>query len=208
MSSHEVRRAIDGSQHRELIAVAARAFWDDPLFDFLSGNDLLAEHCVLPYVFRAAFSDLRSDTAQLYVTDVENQPRGFAGWLGPGTFPRSRREKVVRDIRAVFVLARLRNRRAAAALLREVDRRHPSEDHWYLALLATDPSAQGRGIGTALIQPVLTQCDASGVPAYTETQKEENVSWYGRAGFSVMDEVRLPDTPPIWRLWRDPVDGV
>jgi GNAT superfamily N-acetyltransferase len=208
VSSHEIRRTFDESQHRELIAVAARAFWDDPLFDFLNGNDLLDEHRVLPHVFRAAFSDLRSGTAQLYVADMANRPRGFAGWLGPGTFPRSRGEKLVRDIRAVTVLARLRNRRSAAALLREVDRRHPSEDHWYLALLATDPSVRGRGMGTALMQPVLTQCDSSGVPAYTETQKEENVSWYRRVGFDVIDEVRLPDTPPIWRLWRDPVDGV
>jgi GNAT superfamily N-acetyltransferase len=98
----------------------------------------------------------------------------------------------------------MRNRRRAAALLQEVERRHPSETHWYLALLATDPGVQGRGIGTALLQPVLARCDTAGIPAYTETQKEENVSWYHRAGFNVIDEVRLPDMPPIWRIWRDP----
>ncbi len=46
-----------------------------------------------------------------------------------------------------------------------------------LALLATNPGAQGRGLGSSLLGPVLDRCDSEGIPAYTETQKHENVSW-------------------------------
>ena len=88
-------------------------------------------------------------------------------------------------------------------MLREVESLHPSEPHWYLALLATDPSVQGQGLGTALLRPVLDRCDAEGIAAYTETQKDDNVSWYRRSGFVAIDEVRLRDTPTIWRLWRE-----
>ena len=63
---------------------------------------------------------------------------------------------------------------------------------------------QGRGIGSALLAPGLEACDRDGLPAYLETQKESNVSWYARAGFEVSDEVRLPGTPPIWCLRREP----
>ncbi|MCU1375261.1 MAG: GCN5-related N-acetyltransferase, partial [Actinomycetia bacterium] len=70
--------------------------------------------------------------------------------------------------------------------------------------LATDPTVQGRGIGSALLAPVLEECDRDGLPAYLETQKEANVSWYGRAGFVLRDEIRLPATPPVWCLWREP----
>jgi GNAT superfamily N-acetyltransferase len=149
-------------------------------------------------------TDFRCATAEVYVADVGGRPRSFAGWLGPGTFPRSPRSRLARNLRAATLLLRLRNRRAAAALLNEVERRHPVEPHWYLALLATDPGAQGQGLGSSLLGPVLDRCDSEGIPVYTETQKHENVSWYSRSGFVVIDEIRLDQTPTIWRLWRDP----
>ena len=89
-------------------------------------------------------------------------------------------------------------------LLQEVDRRHPKDPLLYLGLLATDPTVQGLGLGTALLAPVLKQCDEEGIFAYLETQKESNVSWYARSGFAVTDEVRLPGTPTIWCLRREP----
>lgn len=188
----------------EVIAVCCRAFWDDPLFDFLARDDLLVEYELLPWVFRAAMRDFETDASQCFVVDVDGRPRGFAAWLEPGTLPRPAKVALRRDLRSIGLVARVRNRRAALGLLREVDHRHPHEPHWYLGLLATDPSAQGRGHGTALLRPVLERCDAEGVPAYTETQKEANVAWYARSGFQMIDEVRLPGTPSIWRLWRDP----
>lgn len=204
MSRAPVRRLRAGDDGGEIIAVLARAFWDDPLFDFLTDGDLLAEHRLLPHVFAAAMTDFRSALAELYVAEVAGRPRSFAGWLGPGSLPRSRSARMARDLRAAVLLVRLRHRRAAATLMKEVERRHPTEPHWYLALLGTDPGARGRGFGTALLAPVLGRCDVDGVPAYTETQKEENVAWYGRLGFATIDELRLPGLPPIWRLWRDP----
>jgi GNAT superfamily N-acetyltransferase len=202
--NQKVRRLAGESNHAEIVAVLSRAFWDDPLFDFLSAGNLLKEYCVLPRVFRTAMTDFRSHAAELYVADVSGKPRSFAGWLGPGAFPRSRAERVTRDLRAAALLLTLRNRRSAAALLREVERRHPTEDHWYLALLGTDPSVQGKGLGSALLRPVLQRCDVEATPAYTETQKLANVAWYARLGFVTIDELRLPNTPPVWRLWRDP----
>ena len=90
----------------------------------------------------------------------------------------------------------------------EVDRHHPRQPHWYLALLATDPAVQGRGIGSALLAPVLERCDRDQTVAFTETQKEANVSWYARAGFDVTREIRLPGTPTVWCLLRQPGRGL
>ena len=204
MSGPPARRLAAGSDHAEIVAVLARAFWDDPLFDFLMDGNLLAGYRLLPHVFRSAMTDFGSKTAALFAADVSGRPRSFAGWLRPGTFPRSRGERLVREARAARLLLRVHHRRAAAALLREVDRRHPTEPHWYLALLGTDPGVQGRGLGTRVLTPVLQRCDTDGMPAYTETQKEENVAWYGRCGFEMIDDLRLPGIPPIWRLWREP----
>jgi len=202
--STEPRVITDDGDRHELIAVCSRAFWHDPLFDFLANARLLTEYEVLPRVFRAALRDFDTDTSVRYAVDVDGRPRCFAAWLAPGSFPRSSPEQWRRDVRSVGLLLRVSNRRRAARLLREVDRRHPHAPHWYLGLLATDPSAQGRGLGTKALQPVLDRCDVDGVAAYTETQKHANIAWYARSGFEAIDEIRLPDTPPIWRLWRDP----
>ena len=161
----------------------------------------------MPHVFGLYFKDLPPGRSEIWVGEHDGRPRGVAGWLPPGSLPPSAAQDVRRTVRAVRLLTRVRNRVDAARLLLEVDRRHPREPHWYLAILATDPSVQGRGIGSALLAPVLDRCDCEGVVAYTETQKQANVSWYARAGFDVIDEVRLPGTPTVWCLRREPLEG-
>lgn len=196
-------RRLEDRESAEVLAVTARAFWDDPLFDFFA-RDLLHEYRLLPAFFGLYLRDLRSPGGEVWVAEHEGRPRGMAGWLAPGAYPRSGWHEARRSLRSAGVIARARNRTKAARLLLEVERRHPHEPHWYLVLLATDPSVQGRGIGSALLAPGLEACDRDGLPAYLETQKESNVSWYARAGFVVSDEVRLPGTPPIWCLRREP----
>ncbi len=86
-----------------------------------------------------------------------------------------------------------------------VERRHPPRPpHWYLATLGTDPDAQGRGLGTAVLAPVLEECDRDGVAAYLESSKERNIDYYVRFGFRVTEEVKLPRGPRVWLMWRDP----
>jgi ribosomal protein S18 acetylase RimI-like enzyme len=89
--------------------------------------------------------------------------------------------------------------------VREIERRHPVVPHYYLSVLGTDPEQQGGGIGSALLAPVLHRCDADGVAAYLECSKESNVAFYERHGFTVTDRVELPEGPPLWFMWREPL---
>ncbi len=67
------------------------------------------------------------------------------------------------------------------------------------------PDDQGRGIGSALLRPVLTRCDREGVPAYLEASSERNRALYARHGFEVVERIELPGGgPPMWRMWREP----
>ncbi len=63
---------------------------------------------------------------------------------------------------------------------------HPHEPHWYLATLGTAVEQQGKGVGGALLRPVLEHCDAEGLPCYLESSKERNVPFYRRHGFEVV----------------------
>jgi GNAT superfamily N-acetyltransferase len=89
--------------------------------------------------------------------------------------------------------------------MHQVEKRHPRDPHYYLSILGVDPPRQGSGLGTALLLPMLQRCDAEGVGAYLETGTEENVRFYARHGFRVIDEVPLPSGPVMWLMWRNPL---
>jgi ribosomal protein S18 acetylase RimI-like enzyme len=88
----------------------------------------------------------------------------------------------------------------------------PPEPHWYLAMLATHPDWQRRGVGAALMAPAIAEADAHGLGCYLETESEANVAYYRRHGFEVCTEWDLtvagerPDAhgPHMWGMWRDP----
>ena len=82
---------------------------------------------------------------------------------------------------------------------------HPTEPHWYLQGLGTDPPFQGQGRGSAVMRPVLARADAEGTPAYLECTKASNVAFYERHGFVVEEtsdgrgnEERAPDHRLRW----------
>lgn len=83
-----------------------------------------------------------------------------------------------------------------------VDALRPAEPHWYLGVLATDPSRRGGGLARAVMRPVLERADADGTPSFLETGTPENLRFYARFGFDVLAEARAPGGPPLWVLWR------
>lgn len=97
-----------------------------------------------------------------------------------------------------------RHRRTAYKLMNEMTARHPHDEHWYLMILGTDALFQGRGVGRALMEPVLARADELGVPAYLETQKEANLAYYQRFGFDVVEKFSVDDSPALWRMQRAP----
>jgi predicted N-acetyltransferase YhbS len=71
--------------------------------------------------------------------------------------------------------------------------------------LGVEPVLQGQGLGGRLVQSGLERCDRDHLPAYLETAKEDNVRWYQRWGFDVVQTLDVGGgCPPIWSMWRDP----
>ena len=72
-------------------------------------------------------------------------------------------------------------------------------------MLGTEPASQGKGIGSALMQPILDRCDSEGLPAYLESSKDTNIPFYSRHGFEVTGEIKIgKDGPMVWPMWRTP----
>ena len=66
---------------------------------------------------------------------------------------------------------------------------------WYLFNLSIKKDAQGKGIASKLMRPMLRFCDDERMVAYLETNKESNVPIYEHYGFSLMKEELIPKTP-------------
>lgn len=89
-------------------------------------------------------------------------------------------------------------------MLGEMERIHYRPPHWYLALLGTDPDHWGQGVASSLLTPVLDRCDRDAVPAYLESSKESNLSFYRRHGFEVVKKIKVDDGPTLWPMLRLP----
>jgi GNAT superfamily N-acetyltransferase len=191
-----IRRAGPGDVDA-LARTLARAFEDDP---------------VMRWLFPRSATRLRNNETffRLRVRDLLRQEEvwtaddhaGGALWTLPDRWRTTPHE----FFSWLPPLGRALGRRLPLALygLARVEGLHPREPHMYLAVLGTDPSRRGQGLGGALMEPVLDECDRDGIPAYLESSKQRNVDYYARFGFRVTGELDLPRGPRVWPMWREP----
>lgn len=177
-----------------LALVLARAFHDDPVTSWFYPNPR-SRLRVARRFFAIRLRQLAPQ--QLIYTTLERS--GAAVWARPGQWREDPRQSLMLLPMLPALMPRLRRTTRA---VREIERHHPDQSHYYLSILGTDPEQQGEGIGSALLAPVLERCDAGGVPAFLESSKESNVGFYAQHGFVVLDRIELPGGPPLWLMWR------
>lgn len=81
---------------------------------------------------------------------------------------------------------------------------HPKYPHWFLPMIGVEPSRQGSGVGSALLQHSLANCDADGLPAYLESSNPKNIPLYERFGFELIGTIKAGDAPPMFPMLRKP----
>jgi hypothetical protein len=80
---------------------------------------------------------------------------------------------------------------------------HPTEPHWYLFAIGSDPTVRGAGFGQALMHSRIDRCHAEHAPAYLEATKQETIPYYMRFGFEVTGEIEAPGGgPSMYPMWR------
>ena len=193
-----VRRATDADVD-VMAAQLCRAFFDDPVIGFVFRNERRRNRGMHRYFT----SQMRGDYLPFGGCYTTDDYQGAAVW-GPAGKPLLTGLAGITNLVAVlpYVASHLKPTLQLISLMESL---HPHEPHWYLATLGTDPAAQGRGVGSALMRPVLDHCDAECWPAYLESSKESNVPFYSRHGFAVVKELPLPGGgPSLWTMWREP----
>lgn len=106
--------------------------------------------------------------------------------------------KVKTSLRAIRLDLRLIIKCIGLSNIRKVLRReaiikklHPKGPFCYLWFIGTSPEVQRKGIGSALLESLLAQCEKEGLPVYLETSVERNLPWYKKWGFAVYEELDL-----------------
>lgn len=179
-----------------LSGLLTRAFADDPGLRFVIPDD--AEWTrIAPRYFAGVLSDALRQGHNL----VDENRRGIALWEPPGfnpSFPR----QLATFARLAFVFRH--NFARALQLQRQTEQYRPRTPFWYLAYIATEPGAQGNGIGSELLTPVLELAERENLPVFLECANPKSLDFYLGHGFSIVDEVSITDGPDIWPLRRDP----
>jgi GNAT superfamily N-acetyltransferase len=202
--SKTVRPALIADAETVTMAgVLARAFFDDPVFTWVLREDVRRMK-VLRRGFELFLRRVWLEHEQTYTTAGN---AGVAVWEPPGLW----KVPLVQQLRLLPAMASAFGRHLPRVLraLTVLESGHPAEPahepHYYLSFLGVDPPWQGRGLGAALLAPVLQRCDRDGVPAYLEASSPRNRALYERHGFVVTEQFALGrGAPPQWRMWREP----
>jgi GNAT superfamily N-acetyltransferase len=201
-----IRPSPDGSDLRkvtsrdldQVVKALAQSFYDDPIFSWIApddarrlrelerGFDLFARRVWLP-----------QDEA--YTTD---HLIGAAFWMSPDNWHLSVPAQL-RLLPSMAIITR-RDLPRLMRVLNMIEAKHPRDTHYYLPIVGIAPQWQGRGFGSAILRPILERCDRDRIPAYLEASSPRNRALYERHDFAVVEEIRVKDSPPIWRMWRDP----
>ena len=203
MLSKEDIIKLDKTQVKAAGEVLGRALQDDPVsvYDI---PDKKKRHAVIKYVFQ-----MTSCLGVKYGETHASSPNleGIAVWI-----PYINKEyKLIMDIGCLLKAKFYKLGRQAGKRIKPIEehntkvhREFAPDDHWYLQTLGVEPSHQGKGYGSLLMDYMLEKIDSTNpLPVFLETSTEINVKFYKQFGFEVMREEIIPETDvKQWYLLR------
>ncbi len=192
-------RPAEMSDRRALEHTLGHAFADDPVWMWLLGGNRIDPILSGRVMAAGVMPHVRDG-----VSTITANHNSAAIWAPPKRFRISPRQMLPYAFDAIRGLGFGGLRRLGP--LAKLDKEHPSEPHYYLAMLGTHPQHEGRGLGGAAMGPTTTLADEQGVGCYLESSKEENIPFYERHGFALAGTIDIDNGngPRVWTMWRDP----
>jgi len=187
---------LAGKADSETVAATlARAFYDDPLTSHFFPDEK-KRVAKLPPMFKLLFK-LGLPHGACYVTSGYET---VALWRPPGQWHLPFWQYITNGpaMLSIFGGGALN----IIATMDRIEKLHPQAPHWYLQTIGTDPHLQGKGFASLIMRRQLDVADAAGTPCYLESSKDTNIPVYRSFGFEVTGEIKIPDGPTLWPMWR------
>lgn len=187
-------RIANASEEDEILAALSLAFSADPgiRWYFPAPPQF---HAHFP-AFARAYGGKAFDHGAAYAVE---DFAGAALWLPPNVHPDN--EEIVGVMQSALSEEKLT---LVGEFIERVESSHPTEPFWELAVLGVEPTQQRKGYGHLLIEPVLEHCDREEIPAFLISSNVQNLSFYLRHGFDIVDTIHYPNAPPFFPMRRDP----
>ena len=194
--TNSLARPATSSDVEEIAATLARAFFDDPvMMHFLP--DEKARVAKLPRIFKLLLK-LALPHGLCHVT---SGTESATIWRPPGKWHLSLWDYVANGPELVGIFGT--NVLNVMGTMDRVEKVHPKKPHYYLQVIGTDPPKQGKGFASLIMRHQLKVSDAAGMPCYLESSKDTNIPVYRSFGFEVTGEIKIPDGPTLWPMWRE-----
>ena len=187
--------------------VLARAFHADPGTIVYEPDDEQRAR-ILPGFFRTFVAAALSEDADLVVAGDPVQ--GIASWFGPERHGPTPEAMGAHGFGAVLEASGPDASGRLLAMIGELERQHElltEGPHLRLEFFGVEPTLQGSGIGTALIEYGHRRADELGLACYLETFTEPNVRYYERRGYKVVGEYTVGDGVPVYGMIRPAVSA-
>lgn len=174
----------------ELAEIAADAYQNYPLHNWLTKGvyDPLASKLIMKTTLAAMKKD-----AVIYADSEELN--GFAVWVPLG-FTGSKTMPFLFNGGLKLLmhsgLGIIRKLLVYETFAMKLKKKHTGHVDWYLYNLSVGQSAQGKGIASKLMKPMLRFCDDEKMVVYLETNKEINVPVYQHYGFELNETNTIP----------------
>lgn len=189
-------RPATASDREPISATLARAFFDDPvMMHFMP--DAASREAKLPRIF-AMLLKMALPHGLCRVTP------GFECatiWKPPGKWHLTLWDYIANGPQMLGIFGT--NVLNVIATMDRIEKVHPTREHFYLQVIGTDPPKQGKGFASAVMRDQLMRSDAQGLPCYLESSKDTNIPVYRSFGFEVTGEIKIPDGPTLWPMWRE-----
>lgn len=192
-------------QVEQAAAMLARAFQDDPLNRFFL-PDAARRRQHLPTVFAWFLRGGLRDGEVLCLGPV----LAVVIWTPPQmtseTQPKASEtaEAEWREVIRSFTADEQERLERLVGYIKAMHTRMMPDPHAQLLVIGVEPAHHGRGLGSALIAPTLARWTAAGIPCYLDTANVDNVRFYERHGFRVLEEGVVPGSSlRIWAMRRD-----
>ena len=187
----------------ELAEIAADAYQNYPLHNWFTKGvyDPIASKLIMKTTLAAM-----KDDAVIFA-DSEDL-NGFAVWIPLG-FTGSKTLPFLRNggVRLLLHsgLGIIRKLLVYESFAMKLKKKYTGHVDWYLYNLSVRQSAQGKGIASKLMKPMLRFCDDEKMIVYLETNKEGNVPMYNHYGFELQEEQLIPGSPVMhYSMVRNP----